>query len=198
MKKLIPILLLLCAVPALAQTGTTTAVTGGPIPTIPEQKFTLSGKVGGFSLNGQTFLDTDAVVEVPVSPNFSLRQDSDMIFLQGSASSSSNSGPLATQIIGGPQYRFKNPFPTTSVLGSPNIQLSAFAEMGISRSSSNQTLDERVGFDLNYQPSLTNPTTINLLEVYYNHGSVPVSVDPATNVTTYGSNAWGIRIGISY
>ncbi len=186
MKRLLPVLLLL-AVPAVAQSVVTPA------------RFTLSGKVQGMSIKGTALVAADAVDVFQVSQRVALRNDNVMISLPAtSTSDAASAGALGTKFLAGPQFTLpKLPFLKGTVLGSPTISMDAFAEMGVSRSSANQTLDERVGFDLNYTPSSTNPTTVNLIEIGYDHGSTPIGVG-TNGLPEYGNNAVFYSIGISF
>lgn len=200
MRKLLLVLLLLAA-PAAAQCQTaTTTTTPTQANPFPEQKFTIQGKVAGLSVGGTQLIAADAVACIGISQSVQLREDNILISLPTTSTpttTNASAGPLGSIFLAGVQPNLPNLFPKTSFLGGPNFQWYALGQMGVSRSGANQTIAESAGLGLNYRPSTSNPTSINIFELAWVHGSIPIGAN-ADGTPKFGNNAIRVSVGIGF
>lgn len=161
-------------------------------------RFTLSGQFSSLSVSGVRLVAADAVAEVGITPTLSLRDDNVLISLPGTGTSAS-AGPIGQLYLAGPMYDISplnNWLNKTQTLGPGGFHVSIYGEVGISRSSANQTYAESGGLSLTWCPQ-SNPVCVNIFDGAWVHGSVPIGADNSGN-PLYGNNGARISVGVSF
>ena len=166
MKKLSLLLIsLLMAVPIWCQTS---------------HSFTLDGKAMGYSGGGSALVAADAGAEIVLTPVLSARQDNIILSTQDSQSN------LASFSVGGIEYK-----PSLKLLPK-EYQFYALGEAGVVATGLATTPAYSVGGGLNYNPPSQPSLSVNLFEVRWLHGAVPVGNGKVN------SNGVAFAIGVSF
>lgn len=179
MKKLFAVVTLV-----LAFSGLGVAQTGA--------KFSLSGKALGYVAGGSSLIAADAVSAVQISPRLTLRNDN--IILSTAASNAS----IAQFFLGGAQYELPlEKVMSKTFLKPDNYKFYVVGEAGYTNSPASGNLAESFGGGLNYFPSSAPSIGVNLFEVRWLHGKVPVQNSVAGG-TQFVSNGIAVSVGLTF
>jgi hypothetical protein len=152
----------------------------GQAGVINTTRFTVTGKALGYSGGGAALVAADAGAEVRLNDQFSARQDNIIL------STAVNDANMATFSLGGPEW-----YPTIKALPA-QFRLYAFGEAGIVASSLSTTPAYSVGGGMNYYPSSHPSVAVNLFEVRWLHGNVPVGIGKVAQ------NGVAFAVGVSF
>lgn len=148
--------------------------------------FSLSGKALGYMANGTGLMAADAVADFQITPNLSIQNDNIILSTQAQAS-------IAAFNLGGIKYTL----PLSKVLkrtslNPDNFKFYALAQGGSVTSAVSTNLAASGGIGLDYYPPSTPSIAVNLFQIQYLRGPVPMS--PGDTV----GNGLAVSIGISF
>lgn len=145
-------------------------------------KFSISGEALGYVGGGQSLIAADAVDETRISPALSLRNDNIIL------SSASSHASIAVFALGGPMvYLPFQKIMSKTFLDPNHYKFYAVGEGGIVTSGAGQSLAESLGGGLDYFPSGPSGLVVNLFDVRWLHGQVPIGDRTVSVIQQAGS-----------
>lgn len=155
-------------------------------------KFSISGRALGYAGGGAKLVAADAVSKINISPKFSIRTDS--VILSAAASEAS----LASFNVAGVEV----PIPASKLidklgLDSSKYELYAVGEAGAVTNAAGTSRAFSAGIGANYHPASTPKVEVNLFEVRWLHGAVPIGNLPDGS-PRYVRDGVALSVGVTF
>lgn len=185
MRKYLSLASLLVLTALLASPAFGQQVASGSVP-FTKTSFSLTGKALGYMANGTGLVAADAVADFQITPNLFIQNDNIILSTQASAS-------IAAFSLGGVKYDL----PLSNILKSTalnpaNFKFYALGQAGSVTSAVSTNLAASAGFGLDYYPPSTPSVSVNLFQVQYLRGPVPMSNGSVVQ------NGVAVSVGISF
>ncbi len=160
---------------------------GSPLFAQTSTRFSLSGNALGYVGGGQSLIAADAVSAVQISPNLTIRNDNIVL------STANSNASVATFFLGGAQYDLPlGKILSKTFLNPDNYKFYVVGQAGYVNSPATGNLAESAGGGLNYFPPSHPSVGINLFEVRWLHGNVPVDNLHIVN------NGLAVSVGLTF